>query len=131
MPGELSGRPGNVAEGAHFSMNFRSPAEIGPGWSLGRPREAPGRPQASPRHLQRSILRRFWIDFPPKFDQYWIDVCTIWGVSPTPNLPQHLHPHPPFHLDSGPSAVVVMAEGTGYIHITYVFMDRVNENESG
>ena len=67
MPGELSGRPGNVAEGAHFSMNFRSPAEIGPGWSLGRPREAPGRPQASPRHLQRSILRRFWIDFPGGF----------------------------------------------------------------
>ena len=31
------------------------------------PREAPGRPQAPPRHLQRSILGRFWIDFPGGF----------------------------------------------------------------
>ena len=46
-----------------FSSIFdclRKSARIGP-------REAPGKPKASPRHLQRSILRRFWIDFPGGF----------------------------------------------------------------
>ena len=46
-----------------FSSIFgclRKSARIGP-W------EAPGRPKASPRHLQRSILSRFWIDFPGGF----------------------------------------------------------------
>ena len=67
VPGKLSGRPGSLAEASHFFINFRLPPEIGPDRSLGGPREAPGRPQASPRHLQRSILGRFWIDFPGGF----------------------------------------------------------------
>ena len=38
-------------------------------WKSARmgPWEAPRRPKASPRHLQRSILSRFWIDFPGGF----------------------------------------------------------------
>ena len=63
IPGELSGRPGSLAEASHFFIKFRLPLEIGPDRSLGGPREAQGVPQAPPEQHFESILDRFsgWI----------------------------------------------------------------------
>ena len=62
-PGSSRDVPAASQKPPIFSSIFgclRKSARIGP-W------EAPGRPKASPRHLQRSILSRFWIDFPGGF----------------------------------------------------------------
>ena len=62
-PGSSRDVPAASQKPPIFSSIFgclRKSARIGP-W------EAPGRPKASPRHLQRSILGRFWIDFPGGF----------------------------------------------------------------
>ena len=62
-PGSSWDVPAGSQKPAIFSSIFgclRKSARVGP-W------EAPGRPKASPRHLQRSILSRFWIDFPGGF----------------------------------------------------------------
>ena len=62
-PGSSRDVPAASQKPPIFSSIFgclRKSARIGP-W------EAQGRPKASPRHLQRSILSRFWIDFPGGF----------------------------------------------------------------
>ena len=62
-PGSSRDVPAASQKPPIFSSIFgclRKSARIGP-W------EAPGRPKASPRHLQHSILSRFWIDFPRGF----------------------------------------------------------------
>ena len=62
-PGSSRDVPAASQKPPIFSSIFgclRKSARIGP-W------EPPGRPKASPRHLQRSILSRFWIDFPGGF----------------------------------------------------------------
>ena len=62
-PGSSRDVPAALQKPPIFSSIFgclRKSARVGP-W------EAPGRPKASPRHLQRSILSRFWIDFPGGF----------------------------------------------------------------
>ena len=62
-PGSSRDVPAASQKPPIFSWIFgclRKSARIGP-W------EAQGRPKAPPRHLQRSILRRFWIDFPGGF----------------------------------------------------------------
>ena len=59
VPGELSGRPGSLAEASHFFIYFRLPPEIGSGRSLGGPREAQGAPPAPPAQHFESILDRF------------------------------------------------------------------------
>ena len=62
-PGSSRDVPAASQKPPIFSSIFgclRKSARIGP-W------EAPGRPKASPRHLHRSILNRFWIDFPGGF----------------------------------------------------------------
>ena len=62
-PGSSRDVPAASQKPPIFSSIFgclRKSARIGP-W------EAPGRPKASPRHLQRSIFSRFWIDFPGGF----------------------------------------------------------------
>ena len=62
-PGSSQDVPAASQKPPIFSLIFGclwKSARIGP-W------EAQGRPKASPRHLQRSILTRFWIDFPGGF----------------------------------------------------------------
>ena len=62
-PGSSRDVPAASQKPPIFSSIFgclRKSARIGP-W------DALGKPKASPRHLQRSILSRFWIDFPGGF----------------------------------------------------------------
>ena len=62
-PGSSRDVPGASQKAPIFQSIFgclRKSTRMGP-W------EAPGRPKAWPRHLQRSILSRFWIDFPDGF----------------------------------------------------------------
>ena len=62
-PGSSRDVPAASQKPPIFSSIFgclRKSARIGP-W------EAPGRPKASPRHLQHSILTQFWINFPDGF----------------------------------------------------------------